>query len=54
MGRYAASQFSQLDKNADGKLDFEEYKRGFAGFYSTVGSTLVDIFDADGNGKRPP
>ena len=54
MGRYAASQFSQLDKNADGKLDFEEYKRGFAGFYSTVGSTLVDIFDADGNGKPPP
>ncbi|CBY31037.1 unnamed protein product [Oikopleura dioica] len=50
MGRYAASQFAQLDNNGDGKLNFAEFKRGFAGFFSTVGSTLVDIFDADGNG----
>lgn len=51
MGRYGASQFGTLDKNHDGKLDFAEYKRGFAGFFSTIGSTLVDIYDADGNGK---
>jgi hypothetical protein len=51
MGRYATSQFYTLDKNADGKLNFDEFKRGFAGFFSTVGSTLVDIYDADGNGK---
>jgi hypothetical protein len=51
MGRYGASQFGTLDKNHDGKLDFAEYKRGFAGFFSTIGSTLVDIYDADGNGR---
>jgi len=51
MGRYATSQFNTLDKNADGKLNFDEFKRGFAGFFSTVGSTLVDIYDADGNGR---
>ena len=51
MGRYGASQFGTLDKNHDGKLDFAEYKRGFAGFFSTIGSTLVDIYDTDGNGK---
>jgi len=51
MGRYATSQFNTLDKNSDGKLDFDEFKRGFAGFYSTVGSTLIDIYDADGNGR---
>ena len=51
MGRYGASQFGTLDKNHDGKLDFAEYKRGFAGFFSTIGSTLVDIYDADGNGE---
>jgi hypothetical protein len=51
MGRYSTSQFNTLDKNADGKLNFDEFKRGFAGFFSTVGSTLVDIYDADGNGK---
>ena len=50
MGRYGASQFSSLDKNHDGKLCFAEFKRGFAGFFSTIGSTLVDIYDADGNG----
>merc|ERR1712127_77836 len=50
MGRYGASQFGALDKNKDGKLDFAEYKRGFAGFFSTIGSTLIDIYDADGNG----
>ncbi|CAG5110381.1 Oidioi.mRNA.OKI2018_I69.chr2.g4791.t1.cds [Oikopleura dioica] len=51
MGRYGASQFNKLDKNHDGKLCFSEFKRGFAGFFSTIGSTLVDIFDADGNGR---
>lgn len=51
MGRYAASQFHQLDRNGDGKLCFEEFKTGFAGFFSTVGSTLVDMFDVDGNGN---
>ncbi|CAG5110310.1 Oidioi.mRNA.OKI2018_I69.chr2.g4723.t1.cds [Oikopleura dioica] len=51
MGRYAASQFHQLDQDGDGQLNFDEFKRGFAGFFSTVGSTLVDIYDADGNGR---
>lgn len=49
--RYISMHFQYFDMNRDGRLNPEEFRRAWAGFFSTVGSTIVDMFDRDHNGK---
>merc|ERR1711893_250123 len=47
--RYISMHFQYFDMNRDGRLNPEEFRRAWAGFFSTVGSTIVDMFDRDHN-----
>jgi len=47
--RYISMHFQYFDMNRDGRLNPEEFRRAWAGFYSTVGSTIVDMFDRNHN-----
>merc|ERR1711893_437182 len=42
--RYISMHFQYFDMNRDGRLNPEEFRRAWAGFFSTVGSTIVDMF----------
>merc|ERR1712035_126013 len=43
-GKWDQSMYQSFDMNRDGRLNPEEFRRAWAGFYSTVGSTIVDMF----------
>lgn len=42
--------FDKFDADWNGELDFQEFEKIFANFIATTGSTMIKLFDKNGNG----